>query len=293
MYDPELLRTFLAVAQSLNFTAAGRSRGISQPTVSQHVRRLEEAVGRPLLVRDTRSVSLTADGDALAGFAREILAAHDRAVSYFSGIRVSGRLRFGVTDDLALTPLPRILRDFRGLHPQINLELTVLQNESLLRRIESGYLDVAFVKRNPGTPAANQGQLVRRDQLVWVAAKGDRVKPDQPVPLVAYQTPSLSRSVSVQALEQAGRSKRITCTVRGVNGVLAAVRAGLGVAVFARTLVPSDLVEVPPSARLPKLAQVDLVLLTHSRAPVEPARALTSAILASGVPLKPSAGGPG
>lgn len=291
MYDPELLRTFLAVAQSLNFTAAGLSRGISQPTVSQHVRRLEDVVGRPLLVRDTRSVSLTADGEALAGFAREILAAHDRAVSYFTGLRVSGRLRFGVTDDLALTPLPNILREFRALHPQINLELTVLQNDGLLRRIERGYLDVAFVKRDAGTPAANQGQLVRRDQLVWVAAKGTRLRPDEPVPLVAYQTPSLSRSLSVQALEQSGRSKRITCTVRGVNGVLAAVRAGLGVAVLARTLVPADLVEVASAARLPKLPHVDLVLLTHARAPAEPARALTSAILASGVPLKPPAGG--
>lgn len=290
MYDPELLRTFLAVAQSLNFTAAGVSRGISQPTVSQQVRRLEEAVGRPLVVRDTRTVSLTADGETLAGFAKEILAAHDRAVDYFSGLHVSGRLRFGVTDDLALTPLPRILREFRRLHPQINLELTVLQNESLVRRLESGYLDVAFVKRSTDTPPTEHGQRVRRDHLVWVAAEGERLKPDQPVPLVAYHTPSLSRSVGVRALEEAGRRHRITCSVRGVNGILAAVRAGLGIAVLARTLMPSDLIEIPPSARLPKLPHVDLVLLTHDRAPVEPARALTSAIMASGVPLKPTLG---
>jgi DNA-binding transcriptional LysR family regulator len=108
---------------------------------------------------------------------------------------------------------------------------------------------------------------------------------------VVYQTPSLSRSIAVRALEDVGRSHRVTCTVRGVNGVLAAVRAGLGIAVLARTLVPSDLVEVPPSARLPRLPHVDLVLLTHRRAPAEPARALTSAILASGVPLKPTVGG--
>ena len=290
MYDPEQLRTFLAVAQSLNFTAAGVSRGISQPTVSQQVRRLEEAVGRPLVVRDTRSVSLTADGEALAGFAKEILAAHDRAVGYFTGLHVSGRLRFGVTDDLALTPLPRILREFRRLHPQINLELTVLQNQSLVRRLESGYVDVAFVKRSADAPATNPGELVRRDQLVWVTAEGERLKPDQPVPLVVYNTPSLSRAVGVRALQEAGRSNRITCTVRGVNGVLAAVRAGLGIAVLARTLVPADLIEVPASARLPRLPHVDLVLLTHNRAPVEPARALMSAILASGVPLKPTMG---
>ena len=290
MYDPELLRTFLAVTQSLSFTRAAEALGIRQPTVSQHVRRLEEAVGRPLLVRDTRSVALTSDGEAMAGFAREILAAQERAVGYFTGSHLAGRLRFGVTDDLALTPLPKILRDFRQLYPRIDLELTVLQNEALLRRVESGHLDVAFVKRGANTPSISRGQLVRRDQLVWVAVEGTRFEPDQQVPLVVYQAPSLSRAISVQALERVGRRSRITCTVKGVNGVLAAVRAGLGVAVMARTLMPSDLVELPASAGLPKLPHLDLVLLTNRNAPAEPAKALTSAILASGAPLKPVQG---
>ncbi|HEV7146611.1 MAG TPA: LysR substrate-binding domain-containing protein [Pedococcus sp.] len=287
MYEPELLQTFLAVAQSLSFTRAAESLGIRQPTVSQHVRRLEESVGRPLFVRDTRSVALTSDGEAMAGFAREILAAQERAVGYFTGSHLSGRLRFGVTDDLALTPLPRILRDFRQLYPRIDLELAVMQNDSLLRRIESGHLDVAFVKRNANTPTIARGQLVRRDQLVWSAVDGMRLDPDQPVPLVVYQAPSLSRSVSVQSLEKAGRRSRITCTVRGVNGVLAAVRAGLGIAVMARSLVPPDLVELPTSSGLPKLPHLDLVLVTNRQAPAEAAKALTSAILASGAPLKP------
>lgn len=292
MYDPELLRTFLAVTQSLSFTRAAEALGIRQPTVSQHVRRLEEAVGRPLLVRDTRSVALTSEGEAMAGFAREILAAQERAVGYFTGSHLSGRLRFGVTDDLALTPLPKILRDFRQLYPRIDLELTVLQNEALLRRVESGHLDVAFVKRGANTPSPSRGQLVRRDQLVWVAVEGTRFEPDQQVPLVVYQAPSLSRAISVQALERVGRRSRITCTVKGVNGVLAAVRAGLGVAVMARTLMPADLVELPASAGLPKLPHLDLVLLTNRNAPAEPAKALTSAILASGAPLKPVQGTP-
>lgn len=291
MYDPELLRTFLAVAQSLSFTRAAEVLGIRQPTVSQHVRRLEESVGRALFVRDTRSVSLTSDGEALAGFAREILAAHERAVGYFTGSHLTGRLRFGVTDDLALTPLPRILRDFRQLYPRIDLELTVLQNENLLRRIESGHLDVAFVKRGAGSSKLVRGQLVRRDQLVWAGVDGVRIDPELPVPLVVYQAPSLSRSVGVQALERVGRRSRITCTVRGVNGVLAAVRAGLGIAVMARTLMPPDLVELPAAAGLPKLPHLDLMLLTNRQAPAEPAKALISAILASGAPLKPVSSG--
>ena len=70
-YDPDQLRTFLAVAQSLSFTQAADRLGIRQPTVSQHVRKLEMAVGRPLFVRDTRTVTLTADQSALAAKASD------------------------------------------------------------------------------------------------------------------------------------------------------------------------------------------------------------------------------
>ena len=80
-FDPVLLRTYLAVVNGLSFTRAAERLGISQPAVSQHVRRLEQAAGRLLLRRDTRTVALTDNGEAMAGFARTILAAHDEAVS--------------------------------------------------------------------------------------------------------------------------------------------------------------------------------------------------------------------
>ncbi|GIH20146.1 LysR substrate-binding domain-containing protein [Rugosimonospora africana] len=283
MYDPEQLRTFLAVAQSLSFTQAAASLGIRQPTVSQHIRKLEQAVGRPLFIRDTRTVTLTADGEMMAGFARSILAAYEPAVGYFTGSGLTGRLRFGVTDDLALTSVPKILRDFQQLYPRIALELTVSQSVTLSRRVESGHLDVAFVKYNTGE---RHGRLVRRDRLVWAGVEGTRVQFDRPVPLIVYQAPSLSRSTGVQALEEAGIAYRVTCTVRGVNGVLAAVRAGLGIAIFARSLVPEDLVELPPTSGLPELGEIDLVLLTNPRAATGAVDALTAAILASGNPTR-------
>ncbi|HEY1670300.1 MAG TPA: LysR family transcriptional regulator, partial [Trebonia sp.] len=100
-YDPQLLATFLAVEQTGSFTRAAVRLGIQQPTVSQHIRRLERQVGRTLVLRDTHSVSLTADGEAMAGFARNIVAASEQASAYFSGDRPSGRLRIGIADDLA------------------------------------------------------------------------------------------------------------------------------------------------------------------------------------------------
>jgi len=278
VYQPEHLRTFLAVAETLSFSRTGERLGIGQPTVSMHIRKLELSVGRPLFVRDTRTVTLTADGEALTGFARDILAAHELAVSHFTGSGLSGRLRFGVTDDLALTAVPRVLREFRRLYPRVDLDLTVAQNDVLHRRIETGHLDLAFAKR-PSTDT--RGRLVRRDRLVWAAAEAFTPTPAQPVPLVVYAAPSLSRSQAVQVLENSVQPYRIRCTARGVNGVLAAVRAGIGVAVFARTLLPPDLVEIP---HLPDLGEIDLTLLTGRRAGAS-AHALAETIMKSGRPI--------
>jgi DNA-binding transcriptional LysR family regulator len=274
--DPLLLRTFLAIAESLSFTQAADRLHLSQPTVSQHVRRLEDSIGRQLFRRDTRTVELTEDGEAMTGFARTILAAHEHAASYFTGSALRGRLRFGASDDLALTQLPQILREFRQLHPRIDLELTVTQSGLLHRRLNAGHLDLVFVKNEPGDA---RGQLVRRDRLVWVGLERTSVDVDKPVPLVAYQAPSYSRAAALRALERAGRTWRITCNTREVNGVVAATRAGLGIAVFPQSLVPPDLVQLSPKQGLPELGDVDIMLLTSPSAPREAAEALTAAIL--------------
>jgi DNA-binding transcriptional LysR family regulator len=281
MFDPVLLRTFLAVADASSFTNAGTELGLSQPTVSQHVRKLEDAAGRVLITRDTRDVRLTDNGEAMAGFARTILAAHAVAASYFSGSAMRGRLRFGAGDDLAITQLPRILRHFRQLYPQINLELTVSQTGALVRRLHGGQLDLIFIKESPDESA--DGVRVSRDTMVWMGHENTLLDPDQPVPVVAYQAPSFSRQMGIDALEAAGRTWRITCNSREVSGLLAAVRAGLGVAVFPQTLIPDDLVKVTNRFELPALGQVDFTLLRNPSAPADSTEALISAILGRGL----------
>src|SRR3954468_8720956 len=210
-FDPVLLRTFLAVATSLSFTRAGEQLGLSQPTVSQHVRRLEQAAGRQLVSRDTRTVALTDNGEAMAGFARSILASHDEAVAYFTGSAMSGRLRFGAADELALSELPTILREFRQLYPRINLELTVTQSGTLLRRLAANYLDLIFINQ---AADSGRGRLVRRDRLGWVGLDRTQLDRGPPVPVITYHPPSLSRSAAITALEQVHRTWRITCNTR-------------------------------------------------------------------------------
>ncbi|MEW1902432.1 LysR substrate-binding domain-containing protein [Streptomyces sp. NPDC086147] len=281
MYEPAQVRTFLAVAQTLSFTRAAERLGLRQSTVSQHVRRLEEATGRPLFSRDTHRVELTEDGEAMLGFARTILQAHERAAAFFGGTRLRGRLRFGASEDFVTTRLPEILESFRREHPEVDLELTVELSGTLQARLAAGRLDLILAKRR-GTESG--GRLVWEDSLIWIGSPGLRIEPDRPVPLILYPPPGITRARALEALEAQGRAWRIACTSSSLSANVAAARAGLGVMAHTRGLVPPGLVPVPARAGLPDLGEVGFVLRKGRRGGETQvaADALAEAILTGG-----------
>jgi DNA-binding transcriptional LysR family regulator len=279
VFDPVQLRSFLAVARGRSFTGAARELGLQQSTVSQHVRKLERAAGRPLFLRDTHTVLLTADGEAMLGFARSLVDIHEQAQGYFAGSELRGRLRFGVSQDLALTQLPRILRDFRHTHPLVDVELAIELSGTLQRRLKAGELDLVFAKRTAGQTG---GQLVYRENLVWLGGGGLRMDDAGPVPLVCYPPPSITRARALEVLEAARRPWRAVCTSASLNGLAAAALAGLGVVPFVQRLAPAGLTEVPTQYKLPPLGEVEFVLLHTERAVPGSAQALAAAILAGG-----------
>src|SRR6202167_3149736 len=189
MLDPVQLESFLAVAQTRNFTEAGRRLGLRQSTVSQHISKLEQASGRRLFVRDTPSVVPTADGEAMTGFAQSILEANRRARRYFAGSQVRGRVRFGTSEDFVSTRLPELLREFVRQHALVDLELKVGVSAVLYGELDAGALDLVLAKRRDGD---DRGQLVWRDRLAWVGAPGTQI--GTPVPLILFNAPSITRT---------------------------------------------------------------------------------------------------
>jgi len=125
MLNPIWLKTFSTVAACHSFTEAGRRLDLTQSSVSEHIRRLEESVGRRLFVRDTHSLAMTPDGEAMLAHASVILQALARAESQFRAPRLKGRVRLGSSDDVALGPLPTVLAAFRNAHPDVELEITI------------------------------------------------------------------------------------------------------------------------------------------------------------------------
>jgi DNA-binding transcriptional LysR family regulator len=276
VFDPTLLTTFVTVAKARGFTEAGRRLGLRQSTVSQHVRRLEEAASRRLFVRDTHSVALTADGEAMLGLAQGILEANERARHYFAGSGLRGRLRFGASEDFVQSRLPEVLREFTRIHRAVDLELTVGLSGGLLQALDAGELDLVLAKRRPGE---DRGRLVRRETLVWVGSDQALAEPDRPLPLVLYPPPSISRAVALEALERAGRSWRIVCTSSSFSGLNAAALAGLGVTVQPDGFAPAGLAPLPPSPSLPELGHIEFALAGSGRTLRGPADALATAIL--------------
>ncbi|WP_236788747.1 LysR family transcriptional regulator [Amycolatopsis sp. GM8] len=277
MLDPVWLKTFLVVAETRSFTRAAQRLGLRQSTVSQHIRKLEQASTQQLFVRDTHSVELTPDGEAMLGFASNVIDTIDRAMSYFTGTELRGRVRFGASEDFVAGPLPEILGEFRRSHPQVDLELTVALSGVLHEQLRAGELDLVLCKRQAGGDAAG---ALWTEPLVWAGRPGIELDPGDPVPLIAYPPPSITRARALEALQRNGKHSRIVCTSGSLNGLRAAALAGLGVVVFARSLVPDGLVELPEGHGLPDPGSVDFILSARRSALTGPAAALSEAIQA-------------
>lgn len=276
MFDPTHLRSFIAVESTRSFTAAGRRLGLRQSTISQHIARLEQAAGRRLLLRDTHSVELTADGAAMLGFAREILEREEAAQRYFSASTLRGRVRFGASEDLVLHELPAVLAEFRRDHPRVDLELTVALSEDLNQLLADGHLDLAFGKQRPRA-GARDPRVVFRDELVLHSAPGFVLDPEEPVPFVTYPEPALTRAIALELFRRAGVPHRITCTSGSLNGLRAAALAGMGVVLHAAGMPPAGLVPFA-DPRLPSAGPIDVVISARRSVLSAPEEALVRAI---------------
>jgi DNA-binding transcriptional LysR family regulator len=279
MLDPVLLRTFLVVSQGNSFSETSRRLDLRQSTVSDHIRRLEHCLGRQLFVRDTHSVVMTVEGEALVDFARSIIETSERAERFFAGTKLRGKVRFGASEDLVVSWLPSVLKGFTRDHPEIDLEFTIALSSTLISRYEAGDLDVVLCKRWAGE---ERGQIVWRDRLVWTAARGADQLQNEPIQLILYPPPSITRTMALSALQHANVPWRISCTSDSLTGLVSATKAGLGITPLARSLIPDGLLAIEIGEALPALGEVDFILLRGGGASRAPVAELSAAIIAKG-----------
>lgn len=142
------LRYFLTVAEELHFGKAAERLHMSQPPLSQAIRRLEEDLGTQLFERSSRNVALTKAGEYLLGEAREILGrtATAEATLRRMGRGESGSLRIGLVGPALEGGMACTIRNYRAQNPDVTIDLRQMASGKQLDRIRGGRLDVGIVR---------------------------------------------------------------------------------------------------------------------------------------------------
>ena len=151
------LRSFLAVVESRNFTAAATALRLTQPALSTQIRQLEKELGGPLFDRTSREVRITAVGEAFLGYAQraifEINAGKD-VLQELLGLR-RGVLRVGTTNTFLARLIPEVTATFCQRYPEIDLSVSNVSGPDLREGILSGRYDlgVTYTVGDPIDPA--------------------------------------------------------------------------------------------------------------------------------------------
>jgi len=262
--DSSLLRAFVTVAETGAVSAAAARLARTQAAVSMQLRRLEDDVGRRLLDRSPRGVRLTEAGHLLLPYAHAILGASADARRALSSGEVSGTVRLGMLEDVAVGRLPHALRRFSAAHPQVALEIVVDASAALSQRLSEGALDVLI-----GDPAlVDATPLVAWTQpLFWVGARGFVADPTATLSIVAFGGACLWQQQVLTVLRRAGIAWRIVCTSTSLPAVQSAVEAGLGVSVLLEGNIRHDTMRVlGANDGLPEPPEADLGLFTQRAA---------------------------
>jgi DNA-binding transcriptional LysR family regulator len=257
--DLDLLRTFVAIVESGNFSNAAPRVGRSQSAISMQMQRLEEELGRPLLVRMPRTVVPNAAGADLLVYARRLLKLSDEARASVSRPEDAGTVRLGVPDDYAAFLLPPVLGRFAEDYPRVNVELVCEPSRLLVPATGEGRVDLAIVTRLPSQPF----EVLRREPFVWVASPHHVAWSVEPLPVALFEPGCAARMTVVEALSAAGRAYRSTYSSASLLGLCAAVQAGIAVAGLAASSVPPSLATIGEAEGLPAMQPLEMSLIRH------------------------------
>jgi len=266
------LRSFVAVADHGGFLRAAAVLHLSQAAISQHVRRLESAVGRPLVERSGRGSKFTRDGEQLLGYARRILALHDDALRSF-GMDEPKTVVIGSTEHAAAQLLPALSADLEQSLADYEVRLRIDRGTQLREGLAAGRVDLALLLGPAAGPrAVRVGEL----ELTWYAAPGWEPPKDRPLPLVAFDDPCALRTLALETLSAHGISSTVAAEAPQLAGVHAAVAAGAGVALMA-TLgqTPAGLV---PRDDLPRPVPLELGVWSRQGLAALPVQCVTDAV---------------
>ena len=275
--EPDLLRTFVAFAESGSLARAAAVVGRTPSAVTAQVKRLEEAVGSPLLAPSGRGRVLTDTGLELLSVAREILDTQRRALLRLKGQRNAGRVSLAATQDFAESGLPPLLRLFASTHPRVKLEVRIGRTVEINEALAAGQVDIAIAMR--GEPAPSEIGLIE-ESTIWLAAtEGLSIPASDELPLALLDPPCGFRNAALAGLDRVGRTYRVAATSQSLAGLRAAVLAGFAVTLRTARWLGPGVALAPTDLNLPDTEAVTFSIRLNGDA-ATPARDLAELLVA-------------
>jgi DNA-binding transcriptional LysR family regulator len=252
-----LLRSLVALAEAGSLARAAQRLGRSESALSLQMKTLETLAGLPLFSRDGRALTLTQAGSLLLGHARIILARIDAARADLAAATGTGPLRLGLVQDFSGTLLTGLLRRLRQEYPAAPVSVQIAGSHDLLKALGEDRIDLALAATGPAAPAP-----VVRLPMDWfgdIACLGAAV-----VPLAMIAPPCPFLETATAALDRHGTPWRLAMLTPGLDGVRAALAAGLGIA--CRTGISLPGLPRLADARLPSLPSIGYSLYLRPQA---------------------------
>jgi DNA-binding transcriptional LysR family regulator len=268
-FDLTQLRTFVAVAESGSVSAGAERVFLSQSSVSEQLKKLEERAGQPLFVRSKQGVSATPAGSRLLEHARRIIAMSEAAFEDLQGRSLDGELRIAITDYYRPHDIARILKTFSEQHPRLKLHVTVLPSAVIDSSAgDDASFDIGLSLRLvTGNTRASSGRssaqstVVRREKLLWASASDASPRPVAPYQLVLLPSSCQLQRFVVKLLDENKVSYVVSHSASGVAGLQLALKAGLGISCLNESSIGAGVVACPPGIGLPALPAVEFHLL--------------------------------
>jgi DNA-binding transcriptional LysR family regulator len=217
-----LLRSFVTIVDTGSMLNASEKVFLTQSALSLQIKRLEDTLQQSLFHRDGRRLTLSPAGELMLDYARRVLALHDEAVAAVTAGDFTGPARIGMVQDFADMLLSGLLAQFAELYPDAQVYAKVAGTAELLTQLERRQLDIVLGFGPPNDPGA-----VNHAPMAWYGEA--ELAGRAVVPLAVLETPCRFREAAIRALEEAGRSYRITVETPNLTTLWAAVQAGLGI----------------------------------------------------------------
>jgi DNA-binding transcriptional LysR family regulator len=272
--DIDAVRAFALVADLSSFTRAAQASDTTQSAVSLKLKRLETRLGLRLVERTPRSVRLTSDGVSFLARARELLSAHDRALS--GAEAPERRLTIGFSDHASGPDLPRLLAKVNAFDEGLHLDVRIGYSRVVLEAYDAGKLDAVVALQDKGRRG---GEKLVEDRFGWFATPAFRQRAGEKLRLAMLAEPCVVRAQALRALERADIPWTEAFTGGGVAAIAAAVSAGLAVSPLAERVAPPGTIDVGPALGLPALGHSTVML--HSRVSDARARAALRTLAAA------------